>query len=157
MKDKRWTLEGKLALVTGGTKGIGKGIAEELVMHGARVIITSRSIEEEMQGNDDIIYYRSDASVKADRSALVGFVADKFNRLDILINNVGTNIRKPTVSYTDTELDFLLQTNLISSFSLTRDLYLYLKKAEEASVVNISSVGGLKHLRTGSVYGRRQK
>ncbi len=69
------------------------------------------------------------------------------------MNNTGTNIRKKTVEYSDEERDLILHTNLISAFSLTRGLYPLLKKSEVPSVVNISSVAGMTHIRTGSVYG----
>ncbi|MDZ7738650.1 MAG: SDR family oxidoreductase [Bacteroidales bacterium] len=73
--------------------------------------------------------------------------------LDILVNNVGTNIRKKTAEYSDEELDHLLRTNMISAFSLSRDLYPLLRASGSASIVNISSVAGMTHVRTGSIYG----
>ncbi|MGM0667213.1 MAG: SDR family oxidoreductase [Bacteroidota bacterium] len=153
MIDKRWTLKGKLALVTGGTRGIGKGIAEELIAHGARVICTSRSGPPGGDENANPLYIKSDASSAADRESLIEYIREHYDRLDILVNNTGTNIRKKTVDYSDEERDFILHTNLISAFSLTRGLYPLLKKSEAPSVVNISSVAGMTHIRTGSVYG----
>ena len=153
MSDHRWKLKDKLALVTGGTKGIGRGIVDELVSHKARVICTSREKPEDLPEARSIIYIRSDASDADDRKVLVEHIDKEYGHLDILINNVGTNIRKRTDEYSDEELDFLLRTNIISSFSLARDLYPLLRKSDFASVVNISSVAGLKHIRTGSVYG----
>ncbi|MEA1885892.1 MAG: glucose 1-dehydrogenase [Bacteroidota bacterium] len=153
MNDLRWSLKDKLALVTGGTKGIGKGIAEELIAHGARVICTSRSSVTEGEDQDNPVFIRSDTSSGAERTELVKEIKERYKRLDILVNNVGTNIRKKTIEYSDDELDFILRTNLISAFSLTRDLYPLLRKGKAPSVVNISSVAGLKHIRTGSIYG----
>lgn len=153
MTSERWSLSNKLALVTGGTKGIGRGIVDELVSHGARVICTSREKPGDMPGAGSIIYISSDASEADDRKVLVEHIDKEYGHLDILINNVGTNIRKKTSEYSDEELDFLLRTNLISAFSLARDLYPLLKKSTFPAVVNISSVAGLKHVRTGSVYG----
>lgn len=150
---ERWSLKGHVALVTGGTKGIGRGIAEELIAHGARVICTSRSNVRFYTDQDNPVYIRSDASKADDRSKLVDYIGKQFKRLDILVNNVGTNIRKKTFEYSDGELDFLLHTNLISAFSLARDLYPLLIKSAAPSVVNISSVAGMKHVRTGSIYG----
>lgn len=152
-KNEKWSLDGRSALVTGGTKGIGKGIAEELLSHGARVICTSRTKPEEQPDNNGIVYFQSDASEKKDRIKLVEFVEKRFGSLDLLINNVGTNIRKKTAEYSDEELDHLLRTNMISAFSLSRDLYPLLQASGSASIVNISSVAGMTHVRTGSIYG----
>jgi len=153
MSAERWNLRNKLALVTGGTKGIGKGISEELILHGATVICTSRNITGTNHDRENPLYIQSDASLSNERVKLVEYIRNRFGRLDILVNNVGTNIRKRTVEYTDEELDILLRTNLISAFSLARDLYPLLRSGNGPSVVNISSVAGLKHLRTGSIYG----
>jgi len=153
MIDKRWTLKNKLALVTGGTRGIGSGIAEELIAHGANVICTSRGEPQGEGGKENPLYLKSDASSATDRENLMEYIREHYGRLDILINNTGTNIRKRTVDYTDEERDFILHTNLISAFSLTRGLYPLLKKSEAPAVVNISSVAGMTHVRTGSVYG----
>lgn len=153
MSSDRWNLKNKLAVVTGGTKGIGKGISEELISHGATVICTSRNIPGTNHAQENPLYIQSDASLGNDRFKLVEYIKNRFGSLDILVNNVGTNIRKRTVEYTDEELDILLRTNLISAFSLTRGLYPLLRSGNGPSVVNISSVAGLKHLRTGSIYG----
>ncbi|MDZ7739928.1 MAG: SDR family oxidoreductase [Bacteroidales bacterium] len=152
-KNEKWSLKGQKALVTGGTKGIGKGIAEELLSHGARVICTSRTLPEEQPADDEIIYFQSDASDIKERKKLIGFIEKSYGSLDILINNVGTNIRKKTAEYSDEELDHLLRTNMISAFSLSRDLYPLLLASGSASIVNISSVAGMTHVRTGSIYG----
>ncbi|MBS0010743.1 MAG: SDR family oxidoreductase, partial [Bacteroidales bacterium] len=153
MLDDRWNLVNKLALVTGGTKGIGKGIVDELISHGARLICTSRKPEDDDIRGDNPVYLQSDASKDSDRKELADFIEKSYGQLDILVNNVGTNIRKRTVEYSGEELDFLMHTNLISAFSLSRDLYPLLKRSRSSSVVNISSVAGLTHVRTGSIYG----
>jgi Tropinone reductase 1 len=117
------------------------------------VICTSRSGPQGEDEQKNPLYLRSDASSAADRESLIEYIREQHGRLDILVNNTGTNIRKKTVEYSDEERDLILHTNLISAFSLTRGLYPLLKKSEVPSVVNISSVAGMTHIRTGSVYG----
>mmetsp|Transcript_40309 Transcript_40309/g.126080 ORF Transcript_40309/g.126080 Transcript_40309/m.126080 type:complete len:166 (+) Transcript_40309:191-688(+) len=75
------------------------------------------------------------------------------DKLDFLVNNVGTNIRKPMVEFTDEDIDFLLKTNYKSMFQMTQLCYPLLKAAGGgASVVNIGSVAGLTAMKSGAVY-----
>jgi Tropinone reductase 1 len=80
-------------------------------------------------------------------------VNDKFGKLDILVNNVGVNIRKKTIEYSAEEYQKILNTNLTSAFELSRLAHPMLKNSADPSIVNISSVAGQIHLRTGSIYG----
>ena len=157
MNKNRWTLNGKLALVTGGTKGIGRGIVEEFVGLGAEVIVVARNIDS-CPPFDDVVaksvkLFRADVSDSSERNRLLSYLEKDFGRLDILVNNVGTNIRKKTVEYSDEEISFLFETNLLSAFNLSKDLYPFLKQSNLSAIVNISSVAGLDHVRTGSIYG----
>ncbi len=160
MMQNKWTLAGKTALITGGTKGIGLAVAKEFYDLGAAIYIVGRNpeaLEETMQSfgarMDQVDGSVADVSLPADRKRIVDVVKEKWGQLDILVNNVGTNIRKPTVEYDDEEIDFIIETNLKSAFDLSRRLYPFLKNSGSASVVNISSVAGLTSLKTGAVYG----
>ena len=156
----QWNLKGKKALITGGTKGIGLAICEEFLMLGAEVLIVAR---DESILNEKIAQFREkgynvngsckDLSTDNDRVELVKEIESNWNKLDLLVNNVGTNIRKKSTEYTKDEYEKVLNTNLISMFELSRSLFPLLKSALNASVINISSVAGLTHLRTGPVYG----
>lgn len=153
-----WTLSGKQAIVTGGSSGIGKATAAELLRLGAGVCIVARNEErlrkavDDLRGISDRIEVLScDVALKEGRDAILVY-AQK-NNSSILVNNVGTNIRKPLSGYSDDEIDAIFRTNLFSAVKLTRDLYPVLKQAENASVVNIGSVAGHMHIRTGSPYG----
>lgn len=155
-KDKRWTLDGRIALVTGGTKGIGEGIVNELTLHGATVIAVARTARkgmEERQPGEKIITIASDISTSEGCTRVIDFVTSQYGRLDILVNNVGTNIRKKTNDYSEEEIDFLFNTNLKSALRMSRQLYPLLKAGVNPSIINISSVAGITHLRTGSIYG----
>ncbi len=157
MNQSRWTLKNKKALVTGGTKGIGAATARELMSFGARVCIVSRTAEdiEKMQQEygEQLTGIVQDMSQKGAAGRVMAQVRERWDTLDILVNNVGMNIRKKTVEYSGQEYEKIVQTNLTSTFELSRQAYPLLREAKEANVVNISSVAGQTHLRTGSIYG----
>ena len=155
----KWNLTGKTALITGGTRGIGKAIAEEFVGLGASVFIVARDAD---VLNETILSYNADISVvdglvadvslSTDRLRIFEAIAKKWGRLDILVNNVGTNIRKKTLDYSEVEIQKIFNTNLFSSLELCRQMFPYLKKSDFASIVNLSSVAGITHLKTGIAY-----
>jgi Tropinone reductase 1 len=155
--NKRWTLENKTALVTGGTKGIGAAIAREFLSFGARVCVVARSGEDiekmKAQEGEMLTGIQQDMSKEDAFTNIMGFVEENFGNLDILVNNVGMNIRKKTEEYTRLEYERIIQTNLTSAFEMSRHAWPLLKNGEGASIVNVSSVAGQKHLKTGSVYG----
>lgn len=156
----RWNLQGKFALITGGTKGIGKAIAEEFLGLGGQVCIVSRketevnSLVAHWQTNNlPAIGFAADLSNADEREKLTAFIEQQWGKMDILVNNVGTNIRKKTPEYAAAEYHQLMQTNLTSAFHLCQLFYPLLKAAGQSSIVNISSVSGLVHVRSGSIYG----
>jgi tropinone reductase I len=138
MTNPRWTLTGKIALVTGATAGIGLAITEELARFGASVIKVARK-------NADI---NADVTNPEDRKRIF----ENLDRLDILVNNAGTNIRKKTVEYDYDEYVRVRETNMDSVFELSRLAHPLLKAAGEASVINIVSVAAYRHLGTGAPY-----
>jgi Tropinone reductase 1 len=157
--NERWSLQGKTALVTGATEGIGFAIADELLQFGARVIIVARrtdKIEERLSSwrsaQREVYGFSCDMS-QPDAPRLV---TEEVNRLglglDILINNTGTNIRKATTEYTAEEYSRLMQLNLHSAFELSRSLHPLLQRSGAASVVNVSSVAGFTSVGTGAPY-----
>lgn len=154
--NNRWNLKDKKALVTGATKGIGRAIALEMLEFGARVCIVARSAEEINSLTDqynNLTGVQADLSEEDDLTKTINFVKEHFGDLDILVNNVGVNIRKKTAEYSKEEYNQIVNTNLTSTFELSQMVYPMLKGKNDASIINISSVAGQKHLRTGSVYG----
>ena len=153
----RWNLENKKALVTGGTKGIGRAIAKELALFGAQVCVVSRSAadisELQKQTDKSITGIEQDLSLPGSYANIIEHVKKTYGGLDILVNNVGMNIRKKTIEYSIEEYEKIIQTNLTSAFELSRMAYPLLKASGEGNVINISSVAGQKHLRTGAIYG----
>lgn len=157
---QRWSLTGQLAVVTGASKGIGAAVAAELLAFGATVLAVARKapdldaqVAEWQAAGHGAHGVVADVSQAAGRQRVLEAVARHGTQLHILVNNVGTNIRKPTVAYSPTEYQHLLATNLESAYGLCQGAYPLLKAAKGASIVNISSVAGLTHLRTGSIYG----
>ena len=154
----RWSLKGRTALVTGATLGIGLAVAEEFISFGAHVLAVARDAER--LGAQVEAWRRKGAEaegVAADLSTAEG--REKvlrrlraFDKLDALVNNVGTNVRKPAVEYATEEYERVISTNLTAAFELTRAAHPLLKRAGGASVVNVSSVSGLTHTSTGAPY-----
>lgn len=155
----RWSLQGQTALVTGATRGIGRAIAAELLQLGADILIVARDADyvEKVLGEWQARGRRVHAVIGnvvngADRELVFDKVKSLWGHLDILVNNVGTNIRKKTIEYSSEEYQFITNTNIVSTFEMCRLAYPFLKASGAASVVNISSVSGLTHIRTGSPY-----
>ena len=123
----RWTLQGKTAVVTGATAGIGLAIAEELKRHGATVLRVARGSEADIQ---------ADVTNADDRKRIFAGL----ERLDILVNNAGTNIRKAPQEYTLDEWRTVLDTNLTSAFLCSRAAHPAFKRAGGGKVINIGSM-----------------
>jgi len=160
MEQNRWNLAGKKAIVTGGTKGIGKAIVEEFVALGAEVLLVARNGTEVedcagslREAGGRVHGGTFDLSGAEDRQRLMEFATAAMGGLDILVNNVGTNIRKKTPEYTAEEVGFLMNTNLLSAYHLCQLAFPLLKASGGGNVINVSSVAGLVHVRSGSVYG----
>lgn len=159
--NSRWSLRGMTALVTGGTRGIGNATVEELAGLGARVHTCSRNEAELNQCLNDwkgkgfvVTGSVCDASSGEQREKLIQEVGSLFSgKLNILVNNVGTNIRKPTTEYSSDEFTKLMITNFESAYHLCQLAYPLLKASGAGSIVFISSVAGLFHIGSGSIYG----
>ena len=162
-----WDLKGHTALITGGTKGIGRSIVEDFLALGCGKIVTcSRSASdlEELRaalgdGAARVKTVVADVSTEEGRATLVDFCKQELEgSLTILVNNVGSNIRKPAIEYSSAEYQMIMQTNLESCFFLTQSLHPLLLQAAStrggASVVNIGSVAGGcgSSIKSGAVY-----
>ncbi|HWS90664.1 MAG TPA: SDR family oxidoreductase [Pyrinomonadaceae bacterium] len=154
----RWSLAGRTALVTGATLGIGLAVAEEFLSFGARVVAVARDaarlaaqVEAWRRAGARADGVAADLSTAEGRAAVLRRL-ESLGQLDVLVNNVGTNVRKAAVEYAAEEYERVISTNLTSAFELTRAAHPLLKKAGGASVVNVSSVSGLTHTSTGAPY-----
>ncbi len=151
-----WTLEGKKAVVTGGTKGIGLAIAQEFLDLGADVLVIARStkaIENRLRGSARLFRLDGDIADPGFRNHVLEKVNDNWGKLDILVNNVGTNIRKKFTEYTEAEYRQIFETNIFSAMALTQGAFHLLKQSGHASVINIASVAGSTDVQSGPPYG----
>ncbi|NCF53879.1 MAG: 3-oxoacyl-[acyl-carrier-protein] reductase [Bacteroidetes bacterium] len=145
-------LSGKTAIITGASKGIGKGIAETFAKQGANVAFTflssvekGQALEQELQQyGTQVKGYRSDASKMEDAESLIAQVVEDFGEVHIVVNNAG--ITKDTLLMRMTEEDFnrVIEVNLNSVFNMTKAVQRTFLKQRSGSIVNISSVVGVK-------------
>lgn len=160
MNKSLWSLSGQRALVTGGTKGIGEAVVRQFLDLGASVFIVARDnallqqqLSEYRQQGHDVAGMAADVSQPGAASTIIEAVKEQWNSLEILVNNAGTNIRKPTVEYSSGDYDHVLNTNMRSAYELTQAAYPLLKTSDTGKVVMVSSVSGLAHTSSGSLYG----
>lgn len=142
-------LTGKVAIITGGTRGIGKGIVERFMKEGAQVVFSYRSSEEkanqiikDLRGKD-IIGIKSDASKMEDAQKLIKEATDTFGRIDILINNAGITKDNLMLRMTEEQWDDVINVNLKSVFNLTKSALRTMLKQRSGSIINMSSVVGV--------------
>ena len=162
MTTNRWRLDGQTCLITGASKGIGFACAREFAALGADVLMVARDethletaraeIAEEFPGRE-ILAFAGDVADREQRLEVFDWIADLGVALSLLVNNAGTNQRKATLEYDETEVRALLETNVMSAFEMSRLAHPHLVEHANAAIVNVSSVSGLTHVRTGSPYG----
>lgn len=162
MDPHRWRLDGQRALVTGASAGIGRAVARELLGFGADVLLVARdpdALEAARAELEDEFPEREVAALAADvaddeqRREILDWVEDHGDGLHILVNNAGGNQARPAVDYTEDEWRAIFEVNLFSAFELSRYAYPLLTRHPASSIVNIGSVSGLIHVRTGAPYG----
>lgn len=147
-------LESAIALVTGGSEGIGRAIAEALKAEGAMVTITGRR-EGVLQAAAEEIgvdWIAGDVGREADAVRTVAAVIEKHGRLDILVNNAGYGIFKPLVEMELEELEAVYRTNVFGAFLMGREAARQFIRQGSGELINISSTSGLKGGRGSTAY-----
>jgi len=141
------TLVGKIALITGGSRGIGLGIAKRYVQLGATVVITGRdgnTLDQACQQLGGSGHFRvADINDHAEHAALLEEIEVNIGPLDILVNNAGQHCKKPAVDTTEEEFRAVLEANLVSIFSLSRQCLQRMMPRGQGSIINISSMSAL--------------
>ncbi|EMR04082.1 3-oxoacyl-[acyl-carrier-protein] reductase FabG [Cesiribacter andamanensis AMV16] len=145
-------LEGKVALITGASKGIGRAIAQRFAEQGATVAFTYLSSVEKGQALEDELKalgvqakgYRSNAADFAAADELVNAVVADFGRLDVLVNNAGITRDNLLMRMTEQMWDEVINTNLKSCFNTVKAATRTFMKQKSGSIINITSVVGLK-------------
>ncbi|KAJ7960154.1 Tropinone reductase-like protein [Quillaja saponaria] len=156
----RWSVKGVHALVTGGTSGIGHAIVEDLAGFGATLHTCARNeaelikcLKEWESKGFQVTGSVCDMTCQAQREKLIEEVDFLFRgKLNILVNNVGINYRKPTVEYSAEEFAKLRITNFDSAYHLCQLAHPLLKESRKGSIVFISSIASVVSLGTGSIY-----
>lgn len=162
MHATRWSLEGQTALIAGASLGIGRACAQELLALGADVLLVARDgdtlREAEREFADQfperrVLSFAADVADEDQRLELFDWITDLDCALQIVVNNAGTNRSRAALDYPEDEWRGLFETNLFAAFELCRLAHPHLARHGSSSIVNIGSVSGLTHVRTGAPYG----
>src|SRR2546423_6153137 len=158
-KMKNGKFDGKVALVTGGTSGIGKATAIAFARAGAKVVLTGRREKEGAQVVDEIkklggdaAFVRADVAKDADVKAMVDFVIGKYGRLDVAFNNAGVEWKGPLDQATEAEYRRIFDINVWGVLNSMRHEIPVMLKNGGGTIVNTSRVAGHVGLPQGSVY-----
>jgi len=145
-------LEGKTAIITGASRGIGKGIAQVFAQHGANVAFTysssveaANALEAELNGfGVKAKGYQSNAASFEDSQKLAEDVVSEFGSIDILINNAGITKDNLLMRISEEDFDKVIEVNLKSVFNMTKAVQRTMLKQRKGSIINMSSVVGVK-------------
>lgn len=146
-----FNLKDKVALVTGGSRGIGKAIVEKYSEAGCKVVFTyhsseeaAKKIEEECASKGaEVCGKKSDASLLKDAEEVINFALEKFKRLDFLVNNAGITKDNLLLRMSESDFDSVLNANLKSVFNLTKAALKPMMSQKFGRMINISSVVGI--------------
>ena len=158
MSDTLFSVQDQVVLVSGGSRGIGKAIARGFAERGARVIITGRDEKSlkttaiEIQGRDPVIPMVCDVSDPSAINALVADVKKEWKQVDTLVNVAGVNRRKPTVTVTEFDYDFVMNINLKGAFLLSQAVGELMLNQGSGNQINIASINSDRPLKNVAPY-----
>ncbi|SDN12599.1 3alpha(or 20beta)-hydroxysteroid dehydrogenase [Psychrobacillus sp. OK028] len=140
-------LDGKVAIITGGARGMGASHVRRFVSEGAKVVFTDILVEEgqalSKELGENAIFLEHDVTSANDWDSIVAETQDKFGPIDILVNNAGIAPNKPIEDTTENEYRKVIDVNQVSVFLGMKAVYPSMKKTKTGSIVNISSLAGL--------------
>ncbi len=142
---------GKVVVVTGGSKGIGAEIVKTLTNEGYKIVLNYNKSEENAKKIQEELFnegikieiFKADVSKREEAKKLIKFALEKFNTIDILINNVGIAQEKIFTDITDTDWNYMLQNNLNSAFYCTQEVVETMIHNKKGCIINISSIWGI--------------
>ena len=145
-------LEGKVALITGASRGIGKGIAQKFAEHGANIAFTylssdekAKALEKELEASGvKVIAYKSDAADHKFAEDLINTVVTDFGTIDVLVNNAGITRDGLIMRMSEENWDIVLKTNLKSVFNTVKAIQRTMLKQRSGSIINLTSVVGIR-------------
>lgn len=146
----RFRLDGRVAIVTGGARGLGRAMVEALASAGASVVLTARAREAAESAAQEVardtrrpaLGVAAEVTRTSDINDMVARTLERFGRVDILINNAGINIRKPIEQFDEAEWDQVLDTNLKGPWLCCRAVFEPMKRQKWGRVINLSSILG---------------
>ncbi len=155
-----FSLDGKVSIVTGGGRGLGYGIAQALAGAGSDLVIASRSRHELDRASQEITEETKrrvlplplDLAREGEIERLVKTTLKKFGRIDVLVNNAGTTVRKPFLEISEKDFDDVVHLNLRAVFLLTQAVVREMIKRKSGKIINIASLGSQIGLRNISAY-----
>src|SRR5262245_22354561 len=137
---------GKVAIVSGGSRGIGRAIVQALAREGAKVAFTyaqNKECANQIANGDTIIAYQADVTSLDQAKDLVKKVKDRFGRIDILVNNAGITRDKLLALMSEKDWDDVLDTNLKGVFNLTKPAVTVMLRQKSGTILNITSISGI--------------
>ena len=146
-----FSLEGKVALVTGGSRGMGRAMALTYAQAGADVAVCSRHLADSEKVAQEIrefgrrsLAIKADTTVKADVEAMIEKVVKELGTLDIMVNNAGANLRKYLMDTTDEEWDNIIKVDLTGFYLCAKAAAKVMIEKKKGIIINVSSIGGKK-------------
>jgi len=137
---------GKVAIVTGGSRGIGRAIVQALAREGARVVFTyvqNKAFADEIANGDTIVAFQADVASFEQAKNLVKQVKERFGRVDILVNNAGITRDKLVALMSEKDWDDVIDTNLKGAFNLTKPVVGLMIRQKSGAILNITSISGI--------------